>query len=309
MNFLRGTGLKGLTGIPPINDYIRRPLLSVDRQAIEAYAHAQELRFVEDSSNRSTDYTRNLIRLDLLPKLRTLYPQIERNLLNNIERFKSVQTIYQEAIHRWLRKYVSIKGDEQQVSVALLLQPRNRAVLHEWLSPYGFSEKQEAELIRLGQSTSGHFISSADGKFRVIRHRKHFILAPAKTDWADDICIDAGTSEISFSAGKLKWERLDLLPKRLMETPSVVLLDAAELHFPLVLRKWRAGDYFYPLGLNKKKKIARFLIDQKLSAIEKENTWVLECGQRIVWVLGQRIDHRFRIKDNTRSVIRFEFIR
>jgi tRNA(Ile)-lysidine synthase len=306
MNFLRGTGLKGLTGIPPVNGHIRRPLLKVSRQAIEQYAAEHSIKFVEDSSNRTTDYTRNQLRLQVMPLLRDLYPQVDANLEHNIERFQTVYTVYADAVKRWLRKYVRGEGNEQLVSVALILQPENRAMLHEWLSKYGFTEKQEGELIRLGESQSGHFIISADGGYRILRHRKHFILSPVNDSGADEQWVEAGEQRVVFAGGKLEMKMTDLLIDPSTVSSETALLDAAELTYPLLLRKWRSGDYFYPLGLNKKKKIARFLIDQKLSLIEKEKVWVLESAQRIVWVVGHRIDHRFRVKGSTRSIIKIE---
>ena len=306
MNFLRGTGLKGLIGIPPVNGHIRRPLLKVSRQAIEQYAAEHSIKFVEDSSNRTTDYTRNQLRLQVMPLLRDLYPQVGANLQHNIERFQTVYTVYADAVKRWLRKYVRVEGNEQLVSVALILQPENRAMLHEWLSKHGFTEKQEGELIRLGESQSGHFIISADGGYRILRHRKHFILSPVNDSGADEHWIEEEDRQVVFAGGKLEVKMTDVQVDPSIASSEVALLDAAELTFPLLLRKWRSGDYFYPLGLNKKKKIARFLIDQKLSLIEKERVWVLESAQQIVWVVGHRIDHRFRVKESTRSIVKIE---
>lgn len=254
MNFLRGTGLRGLTGIPPINDYIRRPLLGVSRMAIEQYANENRIEYVEDSSNRTTDYTRNQIRLEVMPLLRKLYPQVDQNLSQNITRFRAAYRIYTAAAQRWIRKYVKTDKEEQRVSVALLLHSENRAMIHEWLLPFGFNEKQELELIRLGESQSGHWIDSADGKYRLIKHRKHFILSPIREDLSVDQWIEKDQPNISFFGGRLLLEQLKEYPKALTTGAEVALLDAEALRYPLLLRPWRAGDYFYPLGLNKKKR-------------------------------------------------------
>jgi len=301
MNLLRGTGLRGLTGIPPVNDYIRRPLLQVSRADINQYVIEHGLTYVEDSSNQSTDYTRNQLRLEVMPLLRKIYPQVDRNLLQNIERFGSAYSIYQNAAKRWMRKYVQTEKKDQRVSIALLLESENRAMIHEWLSPYGFTEKQEFELIRMGESESGRWIDSADGTHRVVKHRKHFILSPISSVQAADQWIEARQSKVKFVGGQLSIDELKGQPKELDAGAQVALVDATALSFPLLLRPWRAGDYLYPLGLNKKKKIARFLIDQKLSKVEKEKVWVIESAGRIVWVISQRIDHR-----SSRSVLKIE---
>ncbi len=307
MNFLRGTGLRGLTGMPAQNDYIRRPLLQISRAQIEDYAREKGLEFVEDSSNRSTEYTRNQLRLELMPMLRTIYPQVDSNLQHNIARFQSAYELYQQATQRWIRKYIAIQGEEQRVSCALLLQPENRAIVHEWLWAHGFTEKQEEELLRLGESQSGHFILSANGSYRVIKHRNHFLLSPVKSDLKHPQWIGQDDTEVIYSEGNLKIKKMKTVPDRIGDSPHTAYLDAVALVFPLLLRPWQPGDYFYPLGLNKKKKLARFLIDLKLSALEKEGVWVLESAGRIVWVIGHRIDHRFRIQVNTRNVIQIEF--
>jgi len=212
-------------------------------------------------------------------------------------------------VESWLRKYVRVQGEEQTVSIALLMQVENRAILHEWLSKYGFTEKQELELIRLANSESGHFIVSANGKYRVIRHRKHFILSPVQDQQPEEQWIEAGVKEIPFPNGILRITESSVTANTVVASSLMARLDASTLTFPLLLRKWRAGDYFYPLGLNKKKKIARFLIDQKLSLIDKEQVWVLVSDARIVWVIGQRLDHRFRITESTRSVMQIELSR
>ena len=179
-------------------------------------------------------------------------------------------------------------------------------MIHEWLSPYGFTEKQEFELIRMGESESGRWIDSADGTHRVVKHRKHFILSPISSVQAVDQWIEARQSNVMFVGGQLSIDELKGQPKELDAGAQVALVDATALSFQFFLLPWRAGDYFYPLVLNKKKKIALFLIDQKLSKVEKEKVWVIESAGRIVWVVGQRIDHRFRISESSRSVLKIE---
>jgi len=308
MNFLRGTGIKGLTGLPPVNERIHRPLLRVSRAEIEAYAREKDIPFVEDSSNRSTDYTRNQIRLELMPLLRKIYPQADSTLLQNLERFQSVYSVYQQATQRWLRKHVTLQGTAQEVSVALLMRSENRALIHEWLAPVGFTEKQEEELIRLAGSQSGHFIVSPDGRYRIVKHRKHFMLSPVRSEEPETCWIGQEVSSVPFAGGRLDFKPMPGVPNELTASAHTAWLDAEEIKYPLLLREVRPGDYFYPLGLNKKKKLSRFMIDLKLSLPEKEKVWVLESDQRIVWVVGHRLDHRFRVQERTRSTLRIDLL-
>jgi tRNA(Ile)-lysidine synthase len=121
---------------------------------------------------------------------------------------------------------------------------------------------------------------------------------------SDIYIIENGISNLEFEIGQLKSEIIPNSQSSIPNSPDIACLDAKEIEFPLILRKWKTGDYFYPLGMKKKKKIARFLIDEKLSKNEKEKVWVLEMNQKIIWVVGMRIDERFRITDKTKNILK-----
>ena len=177
----------------------------------------------------------------------------------------------------------------------------SKALIYEIISGYGFNEKQVEEVIKLAESDSGKYIQSPGENYRIIKHRNWFIISPVITAAAENIVIEESDRQVVFSLGELRIRPgSNLTPPTSKET---VLLDAKEIQFPLLLRKRKAGDYFYPLGMKKKKKLNRFLIDEKLSTTEKENVWVLESAQRIIWVVGYRIDERFKITPTTKRAL------
>jgi len=305
MNFLRGTGLHGLTGIPELNQRIRRPLLSFSKKELLAFAKENKLDFVEDSSNQSSDYTRNYFRNEIIPAIEKVYPQVKSNLQDNIERFKEIESLYKTAVGNIIDKICRKKGEEIHIPVKQLMAFRNKALIYEIISPYGFEEKQVGELIKLAESDSGKYIISPGEHYRIIKHRHWFIITPVNNTISENIIIESGIKEITYPEGKLQFETT---PHSTLHTPHSEVLDLKHIRFPLLLRKWRTADYFYPLGMKKKKKkLARFFIDLKLSKADKEKVWVLESDQRIIWVVGYRIDERFKISESTEEVLKITF--
>jgi tRNA(Ile)-lysidine synthase len=303
MNFFRGTGLHGLTGIPRSAGIIRRPLLDFSRNELVAFANANQLEHVKDSSNESSKYTRNLFRNEILPLVEKAYPQAKDNLLDNISRFKEIERLYKMATAELKEKLCRKKGVEVHIPVKQLLSYQNKALIYEIISEYGFTEKQVEEVLKLAESESGRFVQSTSA-FRIIKHRHWFIITPPATAEASMIVIDANDSNVQFDAGQLAFEtkpagKLSTDPSR-----NIALLDADHIEFPLILRKWKQGDYFYPLGMKKKKKLSRFFIDQKLSRPDKEKVWVLEMNKKITWVVGMRIDERYKVGEKTEKVMK-----
>lgn len=202
-----------------------------------------------------------------------------------------------------IKKLCRVRGKEIHIPVKQLIAYNNKALIYEIIAVYGFQEKQIEELIKLAASDSGKYIQSPDNAYRIIKHRHWFIISPVLTTESANIVIEPGDKEIGFALGKLSIERTS--NPKLQTSNDSVSLDARHISFPLLLRKHKPGDYFYPLGMKKKKKVSRFLIDQKLSKTEKENAWVIESGQRIIWVVGHRIDERFKLTEQTKEVIWF----
>lgn len=306
MNIFRGTGISGLHGILPIQANIIRSLLFAKKAAIIAYAQEQNLSWVEDASNASDKYSRNFFRHQIIPLVQEVYQQADENLLANIERWKEVEQVYNQSIQFTKSKLLSYKGNEVHIPVLLLLkqQPLN-TITYEIVKDYGFIPAQVIDIIQLLKAENGKFVASLT--HRIIRNRNWLIIAPFASLEAMHILIEANEPLIHFENGSLAFG-IKQIGSPISEDANLVQLDAAKVQFPLLLRKWKTGDYFYPLGMQKKKKISRLLIDKKLSATEKEKIWVLESNQRIVWVVGQRIDNRFKITSSTKSVVQIELV-
>ena len=302
LNFFRGTGLEGLTGMPNEKKELHcfRPMLRMRRSEIEAFAKEHNLQWVEDSSNASGKYTRNFFRNELLPQIRNVFPKVDENLLHNIERFQQTALLYKEAVDALKKKVCEVKGEEAHIPVLKLMKYRRTSLIYEIIKDFGFGESAVNEVLKLAEAASGKYI--ANENFRIIRHRAWFIIAPISTE-AKTFVIEKESERVQFGDAQLTLKFISREKVSLDPSANVALLDAKEISYPLVLRKWKAGDYFYPLGMKKKKKLARFFIDQKLSKTDKEKAWVLESHKRIVWVVGYRIDDRFKLTEGTREVL------
>jgi tRNA(Ile)-lysidine synthase len=303
MNFFRGTGITGLRGMLPRQDNITRPLLFARRADLQGFAATSNLTWVEDSSNQSDKYTRNYFRHQVLPLVERAYPAVLDNLAANLDRFRGIALVYREAIEKQKKELLIHKGDEVHIPALKLKKSAPLSTLvYELFSPYGFTPQQVGLIEGLLDSSSGKYICS--DTHRLLKDRRWLILSPLSASEPATILIGEDRTLVDFAPGRLRLEWLPDFSGRPPADDSVALLDARELGFPLLLRRWRPGDYFYPLGMRKKKKLARFLIDLRLSLAEKEKVWVLEMNKKIVWVVGRRIDDRFRLTDSTKLVLR-----
>ncbi len=304
MNFCKGTGMKGLEGIPEKRGAIIRPLLFASRKEIADYAAAAGLAWVEDSSNSEEKYTRNYFRHVVLPAIQKVIPEVSENMKDNLARFHEVGELYTQAVQTHKKKLMKFRGTEIHIPVLKLMQARPlKTILYELLKDYGFSPAQVASAEELLKSGSGRYIVSST--HRVLRNRAWIIISPLQGTAPGIVVVEEGAQEVPFDLGVLELRELNG-PVELRKNGADEIVDAGGLEYPLLLRRWKAGDYFYPLGMSKKKKLSRFFIDQKLSQPDKEAVWVLESARRIVWVLGHRIDNRFRVTQSTRKALRLK---
>ena len=303
-NFFRGTGIAGLTGMNLKDGNIVRPLLFASRAQILSYASDNKFIWVDDSSNKESVYARNQLRNEVFPAVEKVIPTFKQNLANNIKRFQEVELIYHQQISLLKKKLVEKKGDVFAIPVNKLKasEPLD-SILFEIFSDFGFASSQIDELKKILHSETGSYIESET--HRVLKNRDWLIIDPIREILSEVFLIEQGDTAILFGGHQLEISTHDK-----SQTPSTssneAWLDAKRIVFPLVLRIWKKGDYFYPLGMKKKKKVSKFLIDQKLSKTEKEKQFVIESNKKIVWVIGKRIDDRFKILPSTKNILKLK---
>lgn len=308
MNFFKGTGVAGMKGMLPKTGKIVRPLLFAHKQALIDFAKERGLSFVEDSSNASDKYSRNYIRHRVIPFIQEIYPGAEGNITANIERFREIELLYMQSIAVHKKKLMEQRGNEVYIAVRKLLKTIPlKTVVFEITKAYGFTAKQAEEVIALLQSETGKFILSST--HRILRNRGWLIISPFPQNEMEVIVIQENETEVVFEGGKLDIKTNEMNSKNieLPVSPAIACLDLKLIKFPLILRKWQKGDYFYPLGMQKKKKIARFFIDKKMSLSQKENTRVIEMNKKIIWIVNNRIDDRFKVTAKTQCVLEIHY--
>lgn len=295
----RGTGLDGLTGIPERNNNIVRPLLPFSRLEIENYAKENKINWREDSSNSSDKYVRNKLRHDLIPILKSLNPSFLESFYNTIENLKQSQSLVDDASRIVYRKVVEDAENQKKINLNELLQLENhKAYLYQWLQPFGFSAWND--IYDLVQAQSGKQILST--YYRLIKDRNELLLEPISEKNKSIYYIENNQKSIEIPI-KLTFSKVNSIS----ETDSkIIFVDKDSLKFPLLLRKWQEGDYFYPFGMNGSKKVSKFFKDDKMSLIEKEASWLLCSEDKIVWIVGKRQDNRFKINENTTELLKIE---
>ncbi len=302
INLVRGTGLRGMTGIPVRNGYIIRPMLCCTREDILAYLVRFNLQFVEDSTNASSDYMRNKFRNEVIPLLEEINPSAKQVLAQTIDRFKGIQSEFQTYISKLSAEIVEYKNEDVFIDIELLKrEPHPATVLFELTYSYGFHPDQIQDVVNHLESISGKlFISDT---YRLVKDRKKLIINKIEKVDSTEIAISENLEEI-FSPIQLHFLLQNNSSDFQFSTKSNrVHIDADKLKFPLSMRTWREGDSFVPFGMKGNKKISDFYIDQKLSLNAKEKTYLLFSGQEIVWVIGLRLDNRYRITEKTKRIL------
>lgn len=304
INLLRGTGISGMHGILPKQGKIIRPLMFTTREKILAFAHDLNLPWREDQSNKSRKYLRNKLRLDVLSELYKINPLFSYKLNESISHMRDVETIYNYHIAGVTADLVQQTPNGITISIDWIYeyQPHN-TYLFELLKPYDFSYPVVKEIARSIDTFSGKIFYSPT--HRLLRDRENFIIQPLSDLSPDAIdnevyTIERNTTNIEFPVCLCTHETDDISGLT-MGKASIACLDLDKLQFPLKLRKWEKGDWFMPLGLKGKMKISDFFINQKVSVADKEKSWLLLSGEDIVWVIGKRIDNRFRITPKTKK--------
>nr|MBP9496309.1 tRNA lysidine(34) synthetase TilS [Bacteroides sp.] len=286
LNLIRGTGINGLLGIRPKNGNVVRPLLCASRQEVVEYLHRMNQTYVTDSTNLEDEYTRNKIRLNLLPLMEEINPSVKDGLVKTSSYLNDISKIYQQAIKESIdRIFIT---PEKEISIEKLMnEPAPQALLFEVLSPLGFNSTQVEEVYgSLNGQPGKRFISS---QWQVVKDRDLLLIEKVKT--AND------KPQIIFEEVLLTKEFV--IPK----DKNTACFDANKFKGVISIRKWEKGDYFIPFGMKGKKLVSDFMTDSKFSLLKKEQQWVLSCNDQIAWLIGERTDNRFRIDDSTQKVI------
>lgn len=301
INLSRGTGLDGLTGIPQHNENVIRPLLPFTRNDIEAYAEENDIKWREDSSNASDKYLRNKLRHDLVPVLKSLNPAFMTSFAETLEHLQQSQSLAEDASILVYRQVVTEKENQKHINTDLLKRlPNYKAYLYQWLSPFGFTAWDD--IYALTEAQSGKQVLSAG--YRLLKNRESLILEPVKSADENVYAINEGTKLIEKPL-KISFNIVSAVTKSL--SLNEIYVDANKLKFPLFVRKWQEGDYFYPLGMNgQKKKVSKYFKDEKMSLSDKEDAWLLCSENQIIWIIEKRADERFKVTDKTTQILKIE---
>ena len=306
LNLTRGTGIRGLTGIPPRNENVIRPLLFASRPEIAAYASGRRLAYREDSSNIQTKYSRNKIRHDVIPVMEMINPVFIETMNQNMNRLKETHAIFLDAVERTRERLFERSGDRIRIRIRELkkLTPV-RTWLFELFSPFGFTRSQCEGMEKIMEADPGR--RSISTTHQLFKDRDQLILVGSHQKSFDRYYLDSpeNVSNLPFpmDVEVMDREKLGKIP----DDNRIACLDYDLIQFPLTIRHWYHGDYFFPLGMDQMKKLSDFFVDQKIPVPEKERIWVLASGKKIVWIMGYRIDNRFKITEKTRKVLLLRF--
>lgn len=303
INLSRGTGLDGLTGIPRQLDHVIRPLLGFSRNEIEAYATQNAIQWREDSSNESDDYLRNKIRHNIVPLLKELNPDFLASFQKTQDYLKQSQQLADDAAVMVYQQVAQQANDEIHFNLKKLKQlPNYRSYLYQWLNEFGFTAWDDIYKLADGQSGKQIFAP----QYRLLKNREYFILSPLnEADSKAEFLIDKDAVDVNFPLKLSICKTADISEA----SNSIIFVDEKKLEFPLLLRRWNEGDVFQPAGMEgQSKKVSKYFKDEKLSLIEKENTWLLCSGNQIVWIVGQRPDERFKATQTTKQILKIALI-
>lgn len=295
LNLIRGSGINGLSGIKPKNKNIIRPLLEISREEIEKYLNQKNIIYCKDSSNLDLKYLRNNIRHRLIPLLAQMNPNIEKTISDEIFFLDQTNKFFQKKVGEIRDKILTDNKGVYRLSIFELSKlDYLEIILFEILKPFGFFDVDK--IIKTMYSQSGkRFFSDA---YQLLVDREEIIISVLE-DHQDEIEILKTEIEIK-SPLNIKFSiSTDLLVDK---RPNVAKLDFEKLSFPLELRKWKNGDRFKPLGMSNFKKLSDFFIDEKYSIFDKQNQWILCSEDDIVWIVGNRIDERYKLDSNTKKV-------
>lgn len=302
INLVRGTGIAGLTGMKISGHRIIRPLLFATREYIEEYCKKNCIIYREDRSNAETKYTRNKIRHLVLPVLKEINPSIENTIKETAERLGSVNNIVNDLTDKLRKGLLKRKKDIISVKISDL-KPllKNKTLLFELFRNFGITGSKLVDVGKLISGKTGDQVFTT--KYRFLKNRDEILISKRRDKNIKSFTANtvAGLKEIP---GIISVRTQAMSPGQVIPSdPNIACLDFFKVIFPVVVRRWQNGDIFYPLGMKKKKKLSDYFIDRKFSRLDKEKAMILESAGDIVWIIGERIDDRFKVTEETSKLL------
>lgn len=300
INLIRGTGLEGLTGIPAQNESILRPLLPFSRAEIEEYAKKNQIQWREDSSNASDKYFRNKLRHQVVPVFKELNTGFLDSFQNTLEHLQQSATLVKDASELVYEKVVEKSESILIIDLKKLVQFANyQAYLYQWLNKYGFTAWQD--IYDLVHSQSGKQVFSKT--HFLLKDREKLLLSEIKSTNNEEVFTIASIeSKVNIPLNLVFCKAVNILDSH----SNCIFVNENKIKFPLTIRKWQTGDYFYPSGMNGKKKLSKFFKDEKYSILDKQKQWLLCSENQIIWIIGKRADNRYIATETTQNTIKIE---
>lgn len=300
LHLTKGTGIAGLHGILPKRGKLIRPLLFADKAMILHYAQERGLVWREDSSNRENNYQRNLIRNKVVPLLKTINPNLEATFKITMEKISQAQAVFNTHVAGIKEKLIRFQSPDYYVAIQSIKdEPWAPIVAFELLQPFGFNFFQIKALLAHPQQSGKMLIAEA---YKLTVDRDRWVISPHPAQSSSSIAISAATKSLKVGEQRLRCTVIPHAKYVISPQATVAAFDLMRLTFPLTLRKWCPGDFFYPLGMQQRKKLSDFLIDLKVPMHVKERVHVVTSSDKIAWVVGYRIDDRFKITERTQAV-------
>ncbi len=309
LNITKGTGFKGLTGMQPKNGYIIRPLLEISKQEILRYANENKIQYREDSSNATDDYQRNLIRHQVVPQLEKINLALHETATAFIHRMNDYEVLVNAQLLSVKKKCYSEKDGISEIKMGFIKSHKTgQTILFHLLKEFGFNSDVVQNILDVNEPGKQFFSET----HRAVTDRKSLFIVPKNVERENYLSFDSIPKQIIFNNYKIQCTLVPIHEVNIKPSNRYAYFDADKLEFHLLIRYYKEGDYFYPFGMSKpktpekvgKKKLSKYFKDEKFSLLDKENTAVLFSGEKLIWLLGHRIDDRFKVTEKTKSVLK-----
>jgi tRNA(Ile)-lysidine synthase len=312
LNLAKGTGIAGLRGMLPKSNFIIRPMLEVPKKEILQFASTHQINFREDSSNAKDDYQRNKIRHHILPILAELNPSIDNTLTKFIDRIRDYELLSDEYISKLKSKYCSVKNGIIEIKMGFIQSHKaGKTILYHCLNDFDFNSAQIEDVFNSKDSGKQFFSST----HRIVKDRNSIFIIPNSVSKNEYLIYSEIPSKIIFNNYKAICTIVPIAELNMKTAEKYAYFDMAKIDFPILIRYFKEGDYFYPMGMAKqnsgkvgKKKVSKYFKDKKFTLLEKENTPILFSNEKLMWVMGSRVDDRFKITSSTTSVLKIQIV-